>query len=155
MKIEEQVEKLIEKVLEREGVEIVDIEFIPASRGGRLVIYIDKEGGVDIDTCARVSEIVSPILDTTDLFTSRYYLEVSSPGIERRIKKKRDFEKFRGSTVKVETKTAVEERKNFKGVIKDVQDEGFLLETEDGKTFEIAYENIKKANLVVDIKFER
>lgn len=152
MKIEEKVEKLIEKVLEREGIEIVDIEHIPSPGGSRLVIYIDKEGGVDIDTCVKVSEIISPILDTTDLFKSRYYLEVSSPGIERRIKKKRDFERFKGSEVKVETVAPVDGRKSFKGIIGDVGENSFVLESEDG-SHNIRYDQIKKANLVVDIKF--
>jgi ribosome maturation factor RimP len=117
-----------------------------------LVIYIDKEGGVDIDTCVRVSEIISPLLDTTDLFRNRYYLEVSSPGIERRIRKKRDFERFKGSEVKVETVVPVDGRKNFKGTIGEVGEESFVLEAEDG-SHNIRYEQIKKANLVVDIKF--
>lgn len=152
MKIEEQVENLIGKVLEREGIEIVDIEFVPAPKGGRLTIYIDKEGGVDIDTCVMVSEMISPILDTADIFKSRYYLEVSSPGIERRIKKKKDFERFKGSEVKLETKVPVDGKKNFRGLIGDVYDDYFVLEDSDGG-HEIKFEDIKKANLVVEIQF--
>lgn len=152
MKIEEQVEKLIEKVLDREGIEIVDIEYLPSPGGSRLVIYIDREGGVDIDTCAKVSEIISPILDASDLFRSRYYLEVSSPGIERRIKKKRDFERFAGSDVKVETVVPVDGRRNFKGKIGEVGEDEFVIESEDGP-HSIRYDEIKKANLVVEIKF--
>ncbi|MCX7831943.1 MAG: ribosome maturation factor RimP [Actinobacteria bacterium] len=152
MRIEEQVENLIERVLESEGIEIVDIEYVPAPKGGRLTIYIDKEGGVDIDTCARVSELISPILDTTDIFKSRYYLEVSSPGIERRIKKRRDFERFKGREVRVETKVPVDGRRNFKGIISDVFEKSFVIAEESGE-HEIRFDDIKKANLVVDIEF--
>lgn len=152
MRIEEQVENLIERVLEKEGIEIVDIEYILGPKGGRLTIYIDREGGVDIDTCARVSELISPILDTTDIFKSRYYLEVSSPGIERRIRKRRDFERFKGKEVKVETRIPIEGRRNFKGTISDVYEESFVLREESGE-HEIRFDDIKKANLVVDIKF--
>jgi len=152
MSLEKEVEKLIEKVLEREGIEIVDIEYVPGPKGGRLTIYIDREGGVDIDTCVRVSELISPLLDTTDIFKSRYYLEVSSPGIERRIKKKKDFERFKGSRVKVETKIPVDGRKNFQGVIGEVGEDHFVLEQEK-ESHLIRFEDIKRANLVVDIEF--
>ena len=152
MRIEQEVEKLIEKVLEREGIEIVDIEYIPGPKGGRLTIYIDREGGVDIDTCVRVSEIISPLLDTTDIFKSRYYLEVSSPGIERRIKKKRDFERFIGSKVKVETKLPVVGRRKFQGIINEVGEDFFTLQDEK-ELYQIKFENVKKANLIVDIEF--
>lgn len=152
MGIEEKVERLIEKMLEREGIEIVDIEFLPAPKGGRLVIYIDREGGVDIDTCARVSEMISPVLDASDLFKTRYYLEVSSPGIERRMKKKRDFQRFQGKEVKVETKSPVDGKRHFKGIIGEVHDDYFVVEEEE-ESHEIRFDEIKKANLVVDIEF--
>lgn len=152
MKIEEKVEELIEKVLEREGIEIVDIEYVPGPKGGRLTVYIDKEGGVDIDTCVYVSEIISPLLDTTDLFKGRYYLEVSSPGIERRMKKRRDFLRFQGKEVKVETKTSIEGRKNFKGTIGEVGEDYFVIE-EDKSSYRIKFDDIKRANLVVEIEF--
>lgn len=152
MNVEREVEKLIEKVLEREGIEIVDIEYAPGPKGGRLTIFIDREGGVDIDTCVRVSELISPLLDTTDIFKSRYFLEVSSPGIERRIRKKRDFERFKGSRVRVETKTPIDGRRNFQGIIGDVADDHFMLEEEKG-SYQIKFDEIKRANLIVDIEF--
>lgn len=152
MKIEEQVEKAIEKVLSDEGIEIVDVEYVPAPSGARLVVYIDREGGVDIDTCARVSELISPILDVYDFIKGRYYLEVSSPGIERRIRKRRDFERFKGEKVKLETTEPVDGRKRFTGIIDEVGEKSFTLKAEDGN-HEISFELIKKANLVVDIKF--
>lgn len=152
MKIEEQVEKAIEKMLSDEGIEIVDVEYVPGPSGARLVIYIDREGGVDIDTCARVSELISPVLDVYDFIKGRYYLEVSSPGIERRIRKRKDFERFKGEKVKLETVEPVDGRRRFTGIIADAGERSFILRAEDGD-HEIGYDLIKKANLVVDIKF--
>jgi ribosome maturation factor RimP len=146
------VEELIEKVLEREGFEIVDIEFTARRGGSVLTIFIDREGGVDLDACAFVSEIVGPILDAHNVIAGRYFLEVSSPGIERPLRKAKDFARFAGETVVVSTVEPVRGRKNFKGTLVSAGDASFVVEV-DGVEYEIPYESIKKARLHREIRF--
>lgn len=146
------MEQLIEKVLAREGFEIVDVEFTPRRGGSVLTIYIDREGGVDLDACAFVSEIVGPILDAHDVVGGRYYLEVSSPGIERPLRKPKDFQRFVGEDVVVATSAPVANRRNFRGRLVHAGDESFLVEA-DGVEYEIPYALVKKARLHREITF--
>ena len=88
--VEEAVEKLLEPGLEREGLELVDVEYV-RERNWILRIYIDKEGGVDLNDCQTVSEKAGMLLDEADLIPDNYMLEVSSPGLDRVLKKDKDF----------------------------------------------------------------
>lgn len=148
----EKIEKLIQPVLDKEGIELVDIEFKPRRNGSVLTIYIDKEGGVDLETCKRVSELISPILDVYDLIKSRYYLEVSSPGIERPLKKVKDFQRFVGSEVSVNTFNKIRGRKKFKGLLEKADENSIVVKVDEEK-YEIPYSEISKANLMVEIEF--
>lgn len=150
--VEEKIEKLIKPVLEDEGVEIVDIELKPFKSGSILTVYIDKEGGVDLDTCEDISQLISPLLDVHDLVEGKYYLEVSSPGIERRIGKPKDFKKYVGERVKLTAREKINGRRNFTGKLIDAGDKSITLQDEKGK-YHINYDLIKKANLVVEIEF--
>lgn len=146
------VEEIIEPVLKREGIEIVDIEFKPRKGGSVLTVYIDKEGGIDLETCKQVSELISPILDVYDLIKSRYYLEVSSPGIERPLRKVKDFKRYVGSEVSVNTFNKIEGRRRFKGLLEKANENSIVIRV-DSEEYEIPYPEISKANLVVEIEF--
>lgn len=143
---------MIEPLLKALSVELVDVEFKREPAGWVLRIYIDKEGGVDLDTCQRVSEAVDPLLDAEDIIPMRYFFEVSSPGIERPLKRKEDYKKFVGEEIFVNTFSPLNSRRKFKGRLKEALEEKFILECE-GKLYEIDYDNVSKAHLVVEIKF--
>jgi ribosome maturation factor RimP len=149
----EKVEKLIEPVAENEDLEIVDVDLVREPAGLVLRILLDtKEGGVNLDKLSKASQQISAILDDADVISQKYMLEVSSPGIERPLKKPEHFKRFVGSKVFVKTGIAIGKRKQFKGKLVEAGDNGFVVEV-DGERFEIAYENVSKARLQVDIEF--
>ncbi len=157
METKEIIEKsynILEKFIESLGYEVLLIEFQREQIGWVLRVFIDKEGGVTIDDCAKVSELISPILDVEDYIKSSYNLEVSSPGLNRPLRKKEHFEKVLGEKVKIVLEEGLEEydnRKNYKGKLKEVSAEEVVIEI-DKKNYKIPIEKIKKANLVYKFK---
>lgn len=123
----EQLEKLIEPLLVQERAELVDLRF--AKEGSRWVlrVFVDKEGGITLDDCEHVSDRISALLDETDPIQASYVLEVSSPGLDRIIKKKKDFEKFAGKTVKLRLKVPDAGQRNFKGALVGWREGGIAL----------------------------
>ncbi len=122
------------------GFELLDIDF----SGGSLRLTIDKPGGVTLDDCVSVNRRASLLLDTSDPIKSSYRLEVSSPGLNRRLKTKKDFEYFSGRGAKILTKEA-----KIKGIIKGLAGDTVLLDT-DGSEVSINMKDIIKANLDFD-----
>jgi ribosome maturation factor RimP len=137
------LETLIEKLVAQLGYELVDFETI---NGGQLLrIYIDKDGLVNIEDCTTVSNHVNNVLSVeTDFDYER--LEVSSPGLDRVIKKLKDFDRFKGQQAKIKTRFAIDNRKNFKGTLSGIKGEMIMIKTED-ELLEIDFENIDKARL--------
>lgn len=113
--IEEIVAGVAQPVTEKYLYELIDVEFIKEGPYWYLRIYIDKPGGVTIDDCQAVSEEVSEKLDKIDPIEQSYFLEVSSPGLDRPLKKEKDFEKYKGETVEVKTFQVVNGKKIFEG----------------------------------------
>lgn len=139
---------LIEPVVEGMGYEVVDIEFRPHPTDGLLRIYIDKEGGIQLEDCEQVSRQVSGVLDVEDPIPGQFNLEVSSPGLDRPLRKKVDFERFTGETVKIKlTVPTLEGQRNFTGKLLGLQKDDVLLEM-DGQTYELPLDTIDKARLV-------
>jgi ribosome maturation factor RimP len=110
-----------------------------------LRIFIDKHGGVNIDDCVLISNHLSKLLAVENIDYSR--LEVSSPGMDRRLKKEADFYRFRGERVKLKLRIALQGRRNFEGILLDVNNGKLKLEVE-GKELEIELSNLEKARLV-------
>ncbi|MCD6363806.1 MAG: ribosome maturation factor RimP [Synergistetes bacterium] len=152
--IARQIESAIQKTVEREGVELLGVEF--TTEGGRRVlrIYIDSSEGISLRECERVSRAVDPLLDSMDIIEGRYFLEVSSPGLNRPLFKKKDYERFKGSTVKINTIEPVEGRRNFTGEIIDVGESEVIVKV-NGVEFRISFENINKARLVEEPKLKK
>lgn len=137
---------MIEPVLETEGMELVDLEF--KQEGGRRVLrlYIDTPEGVTLDDCETASRQIGALLDLEDPISHRYHLEVSSPGINRVLRKEKDFRRFAGSPVKIKTRRKLNGRANFRGLLKGV--ENSLVQVElDESVVEIPTEDIDKAQL--------
>lgn len=137
---------MIEPVLEPEGIELVDIEF--RLEGGRWVLrlYIDTPQGVTLDDCELVSRQIGALLDIKDPIEHRYVLEVSSPGINRVLRKEEDFRLFAGSPVRIRTRRKLTGRRNFQGILKGMENSAIILEV-DGARVEIDPKNVEKANL--------
>jgi len=127
----EKVEPMIEKELEPAGIELVDVQH--KNQAGRWVlqVFIDKPGGVDLDTCQRASEIIGRALDLQDPIPHSYVLEVSSPGLDRVLKKDKDFERFAGKRVTVKLREPLENQKNFKGLLIGLRDGNIMLDLGD------------------------
>ncbi|MEI7447997.1 MAG: ribosome maturation factor RimP [Desulfomonile sp.] len=137
---------MIEPILAPEGIELVELEFRP--EGGRWVLrlYIDSPGGVTLDECELVNRQVGALLDIKDPIQYPYNLEVSSPGINRVLRKEKDFNLFAGSPVRVRTRRKLEGRHNFVGTLKGMENSKIVLEV-DGKRVEIEPEDVEKARL--------
>jgi len=151
-KVTELVEGMVEPILQELHLELVDVEYVKEGPNWFLRVYIDKESGVDIDECAAVSEKLSEKLDEVDPIPENYFLEVSSPGAERPLKKDKDFEKAIGKNVYIKTYEPIENAKEFEGVLKGFDGKTVTVEVKiktRTKTFELPYEKVAKARLAV------
>jgi ribosome maturation factor RimP len=140
---------MIDPILFQEGLELADIEYRRESKGWVLRLYLDKEGGVTLDDCTRVSQEVGRNLDIEDLIQAPYTLEVSSPGLTRSLKTEKDFIKYCYHWVKVKTFDPIENRRSFKGRLLGVSEDKIEIES-DGGIFQIPLNNVAKANLEMD-----
>lgn len=151
-KVTETVEKLALPIVEELGLEIVDIEYVKEGKNWFLRLFIDKENGVDIEDCGIVSEQLSEKLDEVDPIPHNYYLEVSSPGAERPLKKQADFEKAVGKNVYIKTYEPIEGEKVFEGLLKEFDGEQVVIQIRiktRTKDFVIPYNKIASARLAV------
>lgn len=130
-----------------EGMEIIDIEFrSEGGRGGRVLrLYLDKEGGPSLDDLTRVSRQLSDLLDTHVAVDGPYTLEVSSPGVNRLLKRLEHFVRFTGKRIRVRTREMIEGRRSFLGLLKDVR-EGEIVLLQEGTEFHIPLSIIERAN---------
>ena len=139
--------QLAAPLAEGEGMEIVDIDFRhEGSRGGRVLrLYLDKEGGPNMDDLSRVSRQLSELLDAQDTIEGAYTLEVSSPGINRPLKKPAHFARFVGKRIRVRTWDLVDGRRSFLGILGQVVEDSVIL-TQEGKRYQIPFSMIEKSN---------
>ena len=139
--------RLLEPTIERLGYELTDLEVKLGGRDGLVRIFIDKEGGIDVDDCETVSHQVSAILDVEDPIPSHYTLEVSSPGLDRTLTKPGHFQRFMGKDVRVKLRFPLEGRRNFRGALKSADDEHIEVEV-DGTSHSLPLSTIESARLV-------
>ena len=140
------LEALVEKNVSKMGYELVDFEII--NKGELLRIFIDKPGSITIDDCVAVTNQLKHIFTVEEeIIFDR--LEVSSPGINRAVKKLQDFERFKGEKIKIKTRSPIEERKNFTGILKGTKKDLILIEF-NNILLEISFDNIEKARLDLD-----
>ncbi len=149
LKVIEKIEKIIDPTLKEFGLELVDVEYL--QDGGywyvRIYIeYLDKE--ISLGDCAKVSSAVGDDIDK--IIDKKFFLEISSPGIERPLKKPEDFIRFQGSKIKVSLKHKLNDKKNFEGVLTKFENNIVFLQTED--EMQIPFKEIRKSNLVYDFK---
>jgi len=162
----EQVRNIAERVAASSGLELVEVEFLGSGKARMLRIFIDKTGGVTHQDCESVSREVGTILDMEDAVPGdSYLLEVSSPGLDRKLTKAADFVRFKGSLIKVTTYEPVEGNRSFRGRLEDFADGRVTIELEAagkkkskkkqekvaGSKVTIEFKNVAKANLVPEI----
>lgn len=153
MQMVEKIWALCEPAITDMGMELVEVEHLRAPGGAVVRLYIDRNGGVSVADCARVSREVGYLLDAEDIMRGRYFLEVSSPGIDRVLRKKEHFERFRGNPLRVVTKEAIQGARKIRGRIHACNDEVLYVELDSGNIVEIPLVLIEKANLRGEIPF--
>lgn len=143
----EELIRLLEPTIERLGYELADLELKLGGRNGLLRLYIDKPDGVDLSDCEKVSQQVSALLDVEDPIPGQYTLEVSSPGLDRRLTKLEHFRRYTGEDVRVKLRFPVDGRRNFRGALKAADEESIEVEV-DGKDYRLPLATIESARLV-------
>jgi ribosome maturation factor RimP len=145
------IEEIAKRVAESEGMEIVEVE-VKGGGNNRLVrIFVDKPEGVTHGDCELVSQQVGTILDVEEVIPGgSYTLEVSSPGIERRLVKPQDYTRFAGKKAKITLKEPIDQRRSFEGKLAGFEDGAITLETAPGHTMRVPFDSVLKASL----KFE-
>jgi ribosome maturation factor RimP len=145
------VHEVAQRVGESEGIEIVEVEMAGSGHGRVLRIYIDRLTGVTHSDCELISQQVGTILDVEGTVPgSGYTLEVSSPGVERKLSRPQDFARFQGQKVKITLREPVENRRNWEGVLARYQEGVLTLEPAPGQEISFSMQQIQRANL----KFE-
>lgn len=147
-KITKKVEELVKPILEKYGFDLVDIEFKKEGKRHFLRVYIDKPGGITIDDCQLVSEELSNKLDIVDPIPFSYYLEVSSPGVDRPLVSDKDFIRNKGRIVDVFLKQPVNNNTKITGELVEKR-ENVLIIVVGGKEISIPFENIKKVKIAI------
>lgn len=131
---EQQTEELILPIIENNGFELVDVEYVKEAGTWYLRAYIDKPGGITVDDCEMVSRAFSDILDEKDYIEDTYIFEVSSPGLGRPLKKEKDFVRSIGEEVEIRTYRAIDRQKEFIGILIEFDKDTVTIEYEDETT---------------------
>jgi ribosome maturation factor RimP len=140
------IEEYAEPLLREMGLELVEVQFRREGHGWVLRLFIDSEPGVSLDDCAAVSRAISAWLDVEDLIEHAYHLEVSSPGLERPLKKIEDYRRFLGSKARIKLKEPRQGQRVFLGTLEEVGAEEVALHTESGRVT-ILFSEIDRARL--------
>lgn len=148
-KIEDLIWKIAEPLVAKHELELIDVEYVKEGTEWYLRLFLDKESeeGVDLDDCELISRSLNDILEKQDPIEQAYRLEVSSPGIERPLKRTKDFERFKGEKVQVKTFAEVDGKKQWIGILGEITEDMVTLDVE-GTTITIPRKKISKANLV-------
>jgi len=147
--IEERVEGLLTKTINDLGYELYDVEYAKEGKDYYLRIFIDKQEGIDLNDCEKVNDAINDLLDQADYIKEQYFLEVSSPGIERILKKDKHLEDNIGSLVEVKLFKPIDKKKIIQGILKEFDKEKLSLETEDGN-IEIERKDISVIKIVYE-----
>ena len=143
--------ELFEPVVNGMGYDLIEIEHFPNPKHGVLRLYIDKEDGITIDDCSDVSRQISALIDVEDPVRGQFNLEVSSPGMDRPLRRVKDFQRFSGSKVKLKTIMPFEGQRNFSGRLLEADEESVVIET-DTEEITIPMSALDKARVVPEFK---
>ena len=143
--IKKSLEETLREHIENNGYELIEIDQHSLRKGIKFVLYIDHKNGIGLDDCVTVSKVSEMIIDEF-IDPESYELEVSSPGLDRKLTKKEDFDRFIGKTIKIKLKEKLNDRKNFKGLLTNRI--GDLVVLEDDEVFEIPMDRIDICRIV-------
>ncbi len=147
--IEEKVENLVKPIIENIGYELYDVEYAKEGKDYYLRIFIDKKDGIDLNDCEKVSNEINEILDKADYIKEQYYLEVSSPGIERIIRKDAQLEKNIGVEIQVKLfKKDEQGKKEYTGTLKSYNKDEITINLNDNKEIKLQRKNISQIKTV-------
>lgn len=149
---EKRTEELLLPIIEENGFELVDVEYVKEGGNWYLRAYIDKPGGITVDDCEKVSRRLSDLLDEKDYIDEAYILEVSSPGLGRPLKKDKDFERSIGEEVEVRTFRPIRHQKEFTGILKAYDREKIIIEIEEQEQMEFERSQIALIRLAFDFQ---
>lgn len=149
--IAESIAEIIDPVIKDEALELVDVEYKKLGKTWTLRIFIDGKQGVTVGDCTKISRHVEDMIEIDDLIVNPFVLEVSSPGLDRPLKKEKDFLRFKSKKVKVKTYSPMENRKVFQGTIQDCKNQILFLDLdEEGDSIEIALDKISQAKPIIE-----
>ncbi len=143
----DRIEKLLNPLAESQGLELVDVQHQIESGRAVLRVLLDCETGLTVDHCRLFSREAETLLDVEEVLSGRYFLEVSSPGLNRPLNKPKDFLKFEGKLASIKTKVPLDGRKNFKGTLQGLEQENIKIEV-DGVVYRVPMNQVDKAQLV-------
>ena len=152
--VEERVSELAERVAAELGLELVHAEVHGTGRNTTVRVFIDKPNGVTHEDCSALSNHLGTILDVEDFIHSAYTLEVSSPGLERGLYKRADYERFAGHLAKLKARQPINGQRNFRGRIVGVENDEVIFDDKTNGRVSVPVEQIAKANLEIDIEAE-
>ena len=145
--IESKVESLIEAKVKSLGYELYDVQYIKEGKDYFLRVFIDKPDGIDLNDCEKVNDGINDILDEADYIKEQYFLEVSSPGIERILRKDKHLEANIGKEVEIKLFKPIDKQKEFIGILKQFDEEILIIEVQDGKEVKLERKNISLIKL--------
>ena len=151
----ERIRQLAEQVIESQGYELVEFELKGGGKHSVLRVFIDKPSGITHQDCELVSEQLGTVLDVEDLIPFSYTLEVSSPGLDRKLVKESDYTRFEGKLAKIQTRVPLQSQKTFRGRLRGLQGDNVLLELPKGNLMEIPLDVIQESRLEFDWAEER
>ena len=146
----DELQRLLDPAIERLGYELTDLEVRLGGQGGLIRLTIDKPDGIDLDDCEKVSHAMSALLDVEDPVPGNYNLEVSSPGLDRKLTKVKHFQRFEGETLKVTMRFPIEGRRRFRGKLLSSNEENIVVEV-DGESHSLPLTMIDTARLVPEV----
>ena len=149
LSINEKIQRLVRPIVEAEEMELVDVEYKKGSNSV-LRIFIDKPEGVNVSDCTKISTQVGAFLDIEDLIENNYVLEVSSPGLDRPLKNKADYDRNKGKLIKVSLYAPLEGKKTFIGRIIGADDQKVILKEKSEKIIDIPFAAIAKGKLKIE-----
>ena len=149
-RVQQEILKIAERVTSSAGLETVDVELRGGPRNGLIRIFIDRPEGVSLADCEEVSRQMGPILDVEDLMPGPYRLEVSSPGLDRKLVKPTDYERFAGKKARIKMRRPIDGRKQFTGRLEGCVD-GAVSMNSEGTLRRLRLEDIEQARLVVEM----
>ena len=149
--VADSVAPLAERAARRAGCALAYTRYVREEGGWVLRIVIDRDGGVSVEDCANVSRQLSAMLDVDDLIPNPYNLEVSSPGLDEELLVAKDYERFRGRSVRVQTEGVVDGRSTFRGTLRGLSGGLVLIEGEQGESWRVPLKQVREARLEVEI----